>query len=82
MSRRHANFHYVAVTPEADGIRTFDTLARLLADRHATMRGWRGFLCGNPPAVSFLKTRLFLQGINAIEIFSDAFFEAPRDREN
>ena len=80
LSRRHANFHYVAVTPEADGIRTFDTLARLLADRHATMRGWRGFLCGDPPAVSFLKKRLFLQGINAIEIFSDAFFEAPRDR--
>jgi CDP-4-dehydro-6-deoxyglucose reductase, E3 len=80
LSQRHANFHYEAVSAEADGIRTFDTLARTIADRHPVLTGWRGFVCGNPPAVSFLKKKMFLQGMNAREIFSDAFLEAPRGR--
>ena len=78
LSGRHATFQYTAVVPEADTVSTADTLTRMIANRHPSLAGWRGFVCGNPPAVSMLKKKLFLQGMPAREIFSDAFLEAPR----
>ena len=80
LGRAHANLHYESVIPADDGISTAEAIARVVAERHPTLTGWRGFVCGNPPAVSQLKRKMFMAGMAAKEIFADAFLEAPKPR--
>jgi NAD(P)H-flavin reductase/ferredoxin len=74
----HTNLRYRAVVPDDDDISTATSLIEAIVADHASLKGWRGFICGNPPAVSALKKKLFLSGVSSKEIFSDAFLEAPR----
>lgn len=78
LGRLHANFHYDTVVPDGDGVSTADAIAKVLAARHPALKGWRGFICGNPRAVSMLKKKVFMAGMAAREIFADAFLEAPK----
>jgi len=74
----HSNLRYRTVVPDDDDISTATSLIEAIVADHASLKGWRGFICGNPPAVSALKKKLFLSGVSSKEIFSDAFLEAPR----
>lgn len=74
----NANLHYRTIVPEDDDVSTAAALVGAIAGDHPSLAGWRGFICGNPPAVSALKKKLFLSGMSSREIFSDAFLEAPR----
>ena len=78
LSSMHPNLHYRAVVPEHDDVSTAAALIAAIGADHAALNGWRGFVCGNPPAVSALKKKLFLSGMSSTEIYSDAFLEAPR----
>jgi CDP-4-dehydro-6-deoxyglucose reductase len=80
LSRVSGNLHYEAVVPVDDSVSTADAIARLIAERHPALKGWRGFVCGNPPAVSMLKKKMFMAGMPAREIFADAFLEAPKPK--
>jgi CDP-4-dehydro-6-deoxyglucose reductase, E3 len=80
LGQAYANFHYDTVVPDAEGVSTADAIAKLLAERHSVLKGWRGFICGNPPAVSMLKKKMFMAGMPAREIFADAFLEAPKPK--
>jgi CDP-4-dehydro-6-deoxyglucose reductase, E3 len=80
LSRSHPNLYYSTVVPAAANASTADALAKVIAQSHSALTAWRGFICGNPPAVSLLKKKLFLQGMPSREIFSDAFLEAPRPK--
>jgi NAD(P)H-flavin reductase len=72
LAASHANLRYEPVVV-ADG----GSLERVVGERHASLAGWRGFVCGNPAIVPLLKKKLFLSGIASREIFADAFLEAP-----
>jgi NAD(P)H-flavin reductase/ferredoxin len=76
--RAHKNLHYATILPDAESISTTDALLGAITGALPSLSAWRGFVCGNPPAVSMLKKKLFLRGMSAREIFSDAFLEAPR----
>jgi CDP-4-dehydro-6-deoxyglucose reductase len=78
LSRSHANVHYIPVVPELESERTAVMLTRTIAAAHPSLAGWRGFVCGNPPAVSALKLKMFMLGMPSKEIFVDAFVEAPK----
>jgi CDP-4-dehydro-6-deoxyglucose reductase, E3 len=80
LSTAYANFRYDTVVPEGDGLSTADAIAKLVAKQHPALKGWRGFICGNPPAVSMLKKKMFMAGMPAREIFTDAFLEAPKPK--
>jgi CDP-4-dehydro-6-deoxyglucose reductase len=73
LAGQHHNFRYTPLVLESPG-----ELEQAIATRHATLAGWRGFVCGNPTMVPLLKKKLFLSGISSREIFADAFLEAPR----
>jgi CDP-4-dehydro-6-deoxyglucose reductase len=76
----HQNLRYATVVPEDDDVSTATALIETIAAAHPSLSGWRAFICGNPPAVSALKKKLFLSGMSSKEIFADAFLEAPRPK--
>ena len=78
LRRSHSNLHYSTIVPEEDDTSTAAALIQVIARAHPSLTGWRGFVCGNPPAVAALKKKLFLSGMSSREIFADAFIEAPR----
>jgi NAD(P)H-flavin reductase/ferredoxin len=78
LARMHSNLRYQTIVPDDDDTSTAAALIAAIAAEHPSLAGWRSFICGNPPAVSALKKKLFLSGVSSKEIFSDAFLEAPR----
>jgi CDP-4-dehydro-6-deoxyglucose reductase len=72
LAASHANLRYEP-TVVADG----ESLEQFIGARHASLAGWRGFVCGNPAMVPLMKKKLFLAGMPSREIFADAFLEAP-----
>lgn len=74
----HPNLRYRTVVPDDDDVPTAAALINAIVAEHASLNGWRSFICGNPPAVAALKKKLFMSGVSSREIFSDAFIEAPR----
>ena len=66
------------MVPELESECTAAVLARTIAATHPSLAAWRGFVCGNPPAVSALKLKMFMLGMPSKQIFVDAFVEAPK----
>lgn len=80
LERANANFHYTTVVPPDDDTSTAAALIHAIGAAHPALNGWRGFVCGNPPAVAALKKKLFMSGMPSREIFADAFLEGPKPR--
>jgi CDP-4-dehydro-6-deoxyglucose reductase, E3 len=51
-------------------------LDRIIAERIPDLKGWRGFVCGDPVLVNALKKKLFLSGMASRDIYADAFIPA------
>jgi NAD(P)H-flavin reductase/ferredoxin len=75
LERAHANFTYTPCISGDDapaGIRRGMVLDAVLAD-HATLTGWRVFLCGHPEMVKTGMRAVFLAGASLSAIHADPF---------
>ncbi|MEP7354898.1 MAG: FAD-binding oxidoreductase [Acidobacteriota bacterium] len=78
LAEQHPNFRYVAavlnhLSPEPNDNIQIGLLADVIAQAHPKLKGWRGFVCGDPGIVGTLKMKFFLAGMPSREIFADAF---------
>jgi NAD(P)H-flavin reductase/ferredoxin len=80
LARKHAG--QLEYTPavlngdEADGF-AVGALDKVIADRIPNLKGWRGFVCGDPNLVQALKIKLFLAGMASKDIYADSFIPSP-----
>ncbi len=72
LAAKHSNVKYQPVLLDTHGPVT-DFIFRA----HPQLKGWRGYICGNPDFVNPLKKRVFLAGMGSRDIYSDAFIPAP-----
>jgi CDP-4-dehydro-6-deoxyglucose reductase len=72
LAAKHSNLRYWPVLRDLDG-----SITDFIISAHPQLKGWRGFICGNPDFVSSLKKRVFLSGMASREIHSDAFVSSP-----
>jgi NAD(P)H-flavin reductase len=87
LARTHSNFHYVrSVRGNCDGggnssndggnnsseieVRELD---QCILSRFPSLKGWKGYVCGDPALVNSLRKKLFLAGIASKAIYTDAF---------
>jgi CDP-4-dehydro-6-deoxyglucose reductase, E3 len=70
----HPQFRYIAcvLNGEAPGLVT-GPIDKVIAAHVPQLKGWRGFLCGDPAIVTHLRKRLFLSGMNMRDIHADSF---------
>jgi CDP-4-dehydro-6-deoxyglucose reductase len=76
---KHAQLEYTPAVlngEESDGI-AVGALDKVIADRIPNLKGWRGFVCGDPGLVQALKMKLFLAGMASKDIYADAFIPSP-----
>jgi CDP-4-dehydro-6-deoxyglucose reductase len=67
----HPNFEYRPALLDREG-----PLPELITRHHPQLKGWRGFVCGDPTIVNLLRKRLFLGGMASRAISADAFLPA------
>jgi NAD(P)H-flavin reductase/ferredoxin len=72
LAAKHSNLRYRPVLRDLDG-----SITDFILRAHPMLKGWRGFICGNPDFVSSLKKRVFLNGMASRDIHSDAFVSSP-----
>lgn len=72
----HPNFEYVATVLAAgadrDGVEVGE-IDGVILRRFPDLKGWRGYVCGDPALVQKLKKKFFLSGMNMRDIHADAF---------
>ena len=66
----HAHSH-VAYTPAV--LEEHGPLDQVVLTHFPKLKGWRGFVCGDPKIVQVLKKKLFLSGMASRDIYADAF---------
>lgn len=54
---------------------------KIVLSTYPTLKGWRGYLCGNPDLVKMLKKKFFLAGMDMKSIYADAFVPSPQPVE-
>jgi ferredoxin-NADP reductase/ferredoxin len=68
------NFEYhPCVMRDGDGTVATGEIDKIILAAHPNLKGWRGFLCGNPDLVKMLKKKFFLAGMTMKDITTDAF---------
>jgi CDP-4-dehydro-6-deoxyglucose reductase len=69
-----ANFEYhpCVMRNGDDSVQTGE-IDKIVLEAYPSLKGWRGFLCGNPDLVKMLKKKFFLAGMNMKDITTDAF---------
>ena len=72
LEANHSNFQYKPALLDTHG-----PIADVIFGAHPQLKGWRGFICGDPSIVQQLKKRAFLAGMASRDIYSDAFVSAP-----
>ncbi len=68
LAAKHDQVHYLPAPFDSEG-----PLPEMIARQHPQLKGWRGYVCGDPQIVGTLKKRFFLAGMASREILSDAF---------
>ncbi|MBL8179114.1 MAG: 2Fe-2S iron-sulfur cluster binding domain-containing protein [Bryobacterales bacterium] len=70
----HENFEYVAAVLAGEGPDVeVGEMDGVILRRIPDLKGWRGYVCGDPPLVQKLKKKLFLSGMAMRDIHADAF---------
>lgn len=70
----HPQFRYLACVMNGTAPDVFTgPIDTVIAHHLPQLKGWRGFLCGDPAIVTHLRKRLFLSGMNMRDIHADAF---------
>jgi CDP-4-dehydro-6-deoxyglucose reductase len=75
LSHRHPNLHYVRTVlrgEAGDGISS-GTLDACIVANIPSLKGWRGYVCGDPGIVTLLRKKFFLAGMASKAIHADAF---------
>lgn len=72
LAAEHSNLQYRPALLDTHG-----PLTDVIFNAHPQLKGWRGFICGDPSIVQQLKKRVFLAGMASRDIYSDAFVSAP-----
>ncbi len=79
-----ANFQYcpcVMNGGEDDTTLNVGAIDKIVLSTYPSLKGWRGFLCGNPDLVKMLKKKFFLAGMDMKSIYADAFIPSPQPAE-
>ncbi len=71
----HPNFHYVrSVLRGGDDPQVeVGELDKCILSRFPSLKGWKGYVCGDPALVNSLRKKLFLAGMASKAIYADAF---------
>lgn len=72
LAAKHANVQYQPALLDTHG-----PITDVIFSAHPQLKGWRGYICGDPSIVNQLKKRVFLAGMASRDIHSDAFVSAP-----
>jgi len=76
LAEAHENFEYVptvlAANGDPDGVEVGE-IDGVILRRFPDLKGWRGYVCGDPALVQKLKKKFFLSGMNMRDIHADAF---------
>ena len=72
LAANHSNVHYQPALLDTHG-----PVTGVISSAHPQLKGWRGYICGDPSIVNQLKKSVFLAGMASREIHSDAFVPAP-----
>lgn len=65
-------YHPCVMRNGDDTVKTGD-IDKIILEAYPSLKGWRGFLCGNPDLVKMLKKKFFLNGMAMKDITTDAF---------
>jgi len=81
LDARNDNLSYIPCVLHGDapegGIQ--GNIANIPSQLLGTLKGYRVFLCGDPPIVNALRQNVFLAGTSMQDIFSDPFVFSPHD---
>lgn len=69
---KNFEYHPCVMRNGDDTIKT-GAIDEIILSEFPSLKGWRGFLCGNPELVKMLKKKFFLSGMNMKDIAADAF---------
>lgn len=75
LMRDHPNFRYTPCLSGdhvPSGYRS-GRAAHVALEDHPDLKGWRVFLCGHPDMVAATRRKVFLAGVNMVDINADAF---------
>ncbi len=72
LAAKHSNLQYQPALLDTHG-----PITDVIFSAHPQLKGWRGYICGDPAVVQQLKKRVFLAGMASRDIHSDAFVYAP-----
>jgi CDP-4-dehydro-6-deoxyglucose reductase, E3 len=75
LAQLHPNFHYIRSVlrdGEGTGAETGE-LGRSIFARLPRLKGWKGYVCGDPALVNSLRKQMFLGGMASKAIYADAF---------
>lgn len=75
LDKANANFHYIPCVSQGEvaGEQESGRANEIALQRHASLKNWKVYLCGNPNMVEATRKKAFLAGANFKEIFVDAF---------
>lgn len=75
LAHAHENFSYTPTVLAAENPQhlTVGELDGVILRQLPDLKGWRGFLCGDPALVNKLRKKLFLSGMAMRDIHADAF---------
>lgn len=81
LASRYSNFSYIPCVLYGDapegGMQ--GNVANIPSQLPGTLKGYRVFLCGDPPIVNTLRQNVFLAGASMQDIFSDPFVFSPHE---
>jgi len=79
MERRHPSLKvHVVVTSGGDPReQRCGLVTEAIEQDHATLQGWRAYLCGSPPMVEAATVLARRKGIAPAQIYADAFYTQP-----
>ncbi len=79
LERRHPSLKvHVVVTSGGDPReQRCGLVTEAIEKDHATLEGWRAYLCGSPPMVEAATVLVRSKGIEASRIYADAFYTQP-----
>jgi CDP-4-dehydro-6-deoxyglucose reductase, E3 len=72
---RHPNLHFVPTVLRGDAHNAVDIgpLDAIILGKFASLKGWKGYICGDPGIVNLLRRKFFLAGMASKAIHADAF---------
>jgi CDP-4-dehydro-6-deoxyglucose reductase len=75
LAQVHPNFHYVrSVLRDGEGAgAATGELGHTILARLPSLKGWKGYVCGDPALVNSIRKQMFLAGMASKAIYADAF---------